>query len=113
MPPKRLCRMWRGGKDFRGSQRWQPGAAQFQTDEIKERDLIRKLTVDLYKAVRGGEGKFLTLAGKEVALKIPAESQNGRSFRLKGQGFPACRRSLCSARGGTAHRFGRTRASVV
>ncbi|MBX3172437.1 MAG: J domain-containing protein [Candidatus Eremiobacteraeota bacterium] len=56
--------------------------------EVKGRDLIRKLPVGLYQAVRGGEVKFRTLAGKEIALKIPAESQNGRSFRLKGQGLP-------------------------
>ncbi len=56
--------------------------------EIKGRDLIRNLKVGLYQAVRGGQSKFRTLAGKEVSLKIPPESQNGRSFRLKGQGLP-------------------------
>lgn len=57
--------------------------------EIKGRDLIRRVQVDLYGAVLGTEIKFRTPAGKEVALKIPAESQNGRSFRLSGQGLPA------------------------
>lgn len=57
--------------------------------EIKGRDLIRKVAVDLYGAVLGTEIKFRTPAGKEVALKVPAESQNGRSFRLSGQGLPA------------------------
>jgi molecular chaperone DnaJ len=57
--------------------------------EIKGRDLIRKVPVDLYGAVLGTEIKFRTPVGKEVALKIPPESQNGRSFRLSGQGLPA------------------------
>jgi DnaJ-class molecular chaperone len=56
--------------------------------EIKGRDLVRKLPVDLYDAVLGSEVKFLTPVGKEVSLKIPPESQNGRSFRLSGQGLP-------------------------
>lgn len=57
--------------------------------EIKGRDLIRKVSVDLYGAVLGTEINFRTPAGKEVALKVPPESQNGRSFRLSGQGLPA------------------------
>jgi molecular chaperone DnaJ len=57
--------------------------------EVKGRDLIQKLPVALYSAVRGGEVKLQALSGKEINLKIPKESQNGRSFRLKGQGLPA------------------------
>lgn len=57
--------------------------------EIKGRDLIRRVPVDLYGAILGTEVKFKTPLGKEVSLKIPAESQNGRSFRLSGQGLPA------------------------
>jgi molecular chaperone DnaJ len=38
-------------------------------------------------AVLGGEVQIPTLKGK-VALKIPPETQNGRSFRLAGQGMP-------------------------
>lgn len=57
--------------------------------EIKGRDLIRKVSVDLYGAVLGTEIKFKTPLGKEVSLKVPAESQNGRSFRLSAQGLPA------------------------
>lgn len=56
--------------------------------EVKGRDLIRKVPVDLYAAVLGSEIQFRTPLGKEVTLKIPAESQNGRSFRLSGQGLP-------------------------
>jgi molecular chaperone DnaJ len=57
--------------------------------EIKGRDVIRKTNVDLYGAVLGSEIHFRTPSGKEVSLKVPAESQNGRSFRLSGQGLPA------------------------
>jgi DnaJ-class molecular chaperone len=57
--------------------------------EIKGRDLIRKVSVDLYGAVLGTEIQFKTPLGKEVSLKVPHESQNGRSFRLSGQGLPA------------------------
>jgi molecular chaperone DnaJ len=57
--------------------------------EVKGRDVIRKTAVDLYGAVLGTEVTFRTPSGKEVALKVPAESQNGRSFRLSGQGLPA------------------------
>jgi DnaJ-class molecular chaperone len=57
--------------------------------EIKGRDIIRKTAVDLYGAVLGTEIAFRTPSGKEVSLKVPAESQNGRSFRLSGQGLPA------------------------
>jgi molecular chaperone DnaJ len=57
--------------------------------EIKGRDLIRRLPIELYGAILGSEVKFQTPLGKEVNLKIPPESQNGRSFRLAGQGLPA------------------------
>ncbi|GAI21112.1 unnamed protein product [marine sediment metagenome] len=38
-------------------------------------------------AVLGGEVQVPTLKGK-LALKIPPETQNGRAFRLAGQGMP-------------------------
>ncbi|TES87958.1 MAG: molecular chaperone DnaJ, partial [Dehalococcoidia bacterium] len=43
--------------------------------------------VPLTVAVLGGEVQVPTLKGK-LALKIPPETQNGRSFRLAGQGMP-------------------------
>ena len=46
-----------------------------------------KVTVDLYTAVLGGEIRVPTLTGN-VMLKIPPETQNGRSFRLRAQGMP-------------------------
>lgn len=50
-------------------------------------DLYTELPVDLYTAVLGGEAIVPTFKGK-VKLKIPAETQSGRTFRLKGQGMP-------------------------
>jgi curved DNA-binding protein len=43
--------------------------------------------VDLYTAVLGGEVAVPTLTG-EVKLKIPAGTQNGQVFRLRGKGMP-------------------------
>jgi molecular chaperone DnaJ len=50
-------------------------------------DLHVEVPVPLTVAMLGGEVQVPTLKGK-LALKIPAETQNGRSFRLKGQGMP-------------------------
>jgi DnaJ-class molecular chaperone len=38
-------------------------------------------------AVLGGEVHVPTLKGGKLALKIPPETQNGRAFRLAGQGM--------------------------
>ncbi len=50
-------------------------------------DLYVDVSVPLVTAVLGGEVKVTTPKGK-LSLKIPPETQNGRSFRLKGQGMP-------------------------
>ena len=50
-------------------------------------DLRVKVTLDLYTALLGGEVQVPTLDGA-VALKIPAGTQNGRTFRLRGLGMP-------------------------
>ena len=47
------------------------------------------LQVPLTTAVLGGEVDVPTLAGKALRLKIPASTQNGQVFRLKGHGMPA------------------------
>jgi molecular chaperone DnaJ len=44
--------------------------------------------VPLEDAVLGGEVEVQTLSGKNVALKIPPLTQNGRVFRLAGLGMP-------------------------
>jgi curved DNA-binding protein len=50
-------------------------------------DLYAELPVDLYTAILGGEAVVPTFKGK-VKLKIPPETQSGRTFRLRGQGIP-------------------------
>jgi curved DNA-binding protein len=50
-------------------------------------DLQRELPVTLREALLGAEVPVATLKGR-VLLKIPEGTQNGRSFRLKGQGMP-------------------------
>jgi DnaJ-class molecular chaperone len=51
-------------------------------------DLEREVPVTLTEALLGGEVSVATLKGR-VLLKVPAGTQNGRTFRLKGQGMPA------------------------
>ena len=50
-------------------------------------DLYVEAQVPLTVAMLGGEVQVTTLKGK-LALKIPPETQNGRAFRLVGQGMP-------------------------
>jgi molecular chaperone DnaJ len=58
-----------------------------QLFERKGDDLHVEISVPLTVAVLGGEVQVPTLKGK-LALKIPPETQNGRAFRLTGQGMP-------------------------
>ena len=55
--------------------------------ERRGNDLYTKVNVPLVDAVLGGEVRAPTLA-EPVMLKIPPETQNGRSFRLSGKGMP-------------------------
>ena len=50
-------------------------------------NLYEEVAVPLTIAVLGGEIQVPTLKGK-LALKIPPDTQNGRAFRLAGQGMP-------------------------
>ena len=49
------------------------------------------MPVPLTKAVLGGEVNVPTLKGTQLSMKVPAETQNARIFRLAGQGLPALR----------------------
>jgi curved DNA-binding protein len=53
-------------------------------------DLRCEVPVSLYTVVLGGEVKVPTLSG-DVMLKIPPETQGGRTFRLRGKGMPSLR----------------------
>ena len=53
-------------------------------------DLVLELPVDLYTAVLGGDAQVRTLDGT-LSLKIPPETQDGRTIKLRGQGMPHLR----------------------
>lgn len=55
--------------------------------ERRNDDLYVAVPIPLTVAMLGGEVPVPTMKGK-IALKIPPETQNGRSFRLAGQGMP-------------------------
>ena len=55
--------------------------------ERKEDDLSTEIHVPLYKAVLGGEVTITTLKGN-VNIKVPPETQSGKTLRLKGMGMP-------------------------
>ena len=56
--------------------------------ERKGHDLHVKVRVPVTTAVLGGEAEVPNLGGKPVRLKIPATTQSGQVFRLKGHGMP-------------------------
>jgi molecular chaperone DnaJ len=58
-----------------------------QLFERKGDDLYTEIQIPLVTTMLGGEAAVPTLKGK-VALKIPPETQNGKVFRLTGQGMP-------------------------
>jgi len=56
--------------------------------ERKGHDLHVKVRVPVTTAVLGGEAEVPNLGGRPVRLKIPATTQSGQVFRLKGHGMP-------------------------
>jgi curved DNA-binding protein len=53
-------------------------------------DLNREVPITLREALLGGDAQVKTLTGA-VSLRIPPETQSGRTFRLKGKGLPKFR----------------------
>lgn len=51
-------------------------------------DVTVEIYVPLVDVILGGEVEVPMLAGKKLVLKIPPETQNGKIFRLAGQGIP-------------------------
>jgi chaperone protein DnaJ len=51
-------------------------------------DIIYELPISFTQAALGDEVDVPTVDGKSTTLKIPAGTQSGRSFRLKGMGVP-------------------------
>ncbi len=62
-----------------------------ETFERKGDDLHTNVDVELVKAMLGGQVAVPTPDGRKLLLTIPAETQNGRQFRLTGKGMPRLR----------------------
>jgi curved DNA-binding protein len=60
------------------------------TFERRGDDLHCEVAVDMFTALLGGEVRVPTLSGP-LALRVPAGTQAGRTFRLTGQGMPRLR----------------------
>lgn len=75
-----------GGRDLVVRVRMLPHA----TYTRKGADLERELPVTLGEALVGAEVPVTTLKGR-ILLTIPAGTQNGKTFRLSGQGMPRLR----------------------
>jgi curved DNA-binding protein len=59
--------------------------------EVKEADIHVTVPVELHVCMLGGEAMVPTPKATRLALSIPPETQNGRVFRLSGQGLPSMR----------------------
>jgi curved DNA-binding protein len=59
--------------------------------ERKGSDLHVTVDASLYTLLLGGQAQVPTLVGKTITLTIPPHTQNGRTFRLSGQGMPVLR----------------------
>ena len=59
--------------------------------ERKGSDLHVTVDTSLYTLLLGGQAQVPTLSGKTITLTIPPHTQNGRTFRLSGQGMPVLR----------------------
>ncbi|HEY3381536.1 MAG TPA: DnaJ C-terminal domain-containing protein [Vicinamibacterales bacterium] len=57
--------------------------------ERRGRDLHTQVTVPVTTAVLGGEADVPAVGERALRLKIPATTQNGQVFRLKGHGMPS------------------------
>lgn len=57
--------------------------------ELRGNDIYTDVRVPLTTMLLGGEARVSTPDGRTLALTIPALTQDGRTFRLRGQGMPA------------------------
>ncbi|MFN2445674.1 MAG: DnaJ C-terminal domain-containing protein [Vicinamibacterales bacterium] len=56
--------------------------------ERRGRNLYVRVKLPVTTAVLGGEVDVPTLGGRSLRLKVPPTTQNGQTFRLRGQGLP-------------------------
>jgi DnaJ-class molecular chaperone len=61
--------------------------------ELRGNDLYTEVRVPLTSMLLGGEVRVTTPDGRTLALTIPSPTQDGRKFRLRGQGMPALGKS--------------------
>ena len=73
--------------------------------ERKGDDLYTTASVDLYTMLLGGEIQVPAVEGS-VILRIPAETQNGCTFRLRGKGMPRLKSAQQSGAEGKSEQFG-------
>jgi curved DNA-binding protein len=64
-----------------------------QRFERRGRDLYTQVSIPVTTAVLGGEAEVPTVGDRPLRLKIPATTQNGQVFRLKGHGMPVVGKS--------------------
>jgi DnaJ-class molecular chaperone len=57
--------------------------------DVKGRDVYTKARVPIPTAVLGGEIDVVTPESKKLRLKLPAGTQSGQRFRLRGHGLPS------------------------
>lgn len=55
-------------------------------------DLKTEVSIEVQTAALGGEISVPTLKGTTLTLRIPPETQSGKTFRLQGQGMPRLRK---------------------
>ena len=56
--------------------------------DVKGRDVYTRARVPVPTAVLGGEVDVMTPEAKTLRLKLPAGTQSGQKFRLRGHGLP-------------------------
>lgn len=56
--------------------------------EREGQNLRLRQPVDLYTMVLGGDVRIPLLSGKTLTLHVPANTPNGKTFRVRGQGMP-------------------------
>lgn len=56
--------------------------------ELKDKDIYMETVLDLYAAVLGGKASIPLLSGTQLSMNVPAGTDSGKVFRLKGKGMP-------------------------
>ena len=54
-------------------------------------DIYVEASIPFEDVILGGEAEVQTLDGRQIWVKVPAQSQNGQHIRLRGQGMPKLR----------------------